>query len=116
MEDLGAGIGGVSAAGILLVLIVREFLQYIAKRDTAASSDDMDCDEAIGKLNKIDDKVDDLQSGVADLRGSTVQMAAILAKTDPDGLPLCYTPRSLTASLDSLGKSIERLSDKVDRS
>tara|TARA_R110000824_G_scaffold102100_1_gene242262 strand:+ start:8515 stop:8853 length:339 start_codon:yes stop_codon:yes gene_type:complete len=109
MEDLGAGIGGVSAAGILLVLVVREFLQYIAKRDAAASpDDDAECDAAMTKLDQVGEKVDDLQT-------STQAMAAILSRTDPDGLPLCYTPRSLTTSLDSLAKSVERLGDKVDR-
>ncbi len=113
LESLGdAGIGIVAA-----VLIIREVMGYLKAREqtSAITADDGDCDEAIGKLNKIDDKVDDLQSGVADLRGATIQMSTILSKTDPDGLPLCYTPRSLTTSLDSLGKSIEKLSDKVER-
>ena len=113
IEHLGdAGIGIVAA-----VLIIREVMGYLKAREASSASggDDGDCDEAVGRLNKIDDKVDDIQSGVADLRGSTVQMAAILSKTDPDGLPLCYSPRSLTTSLSALSASGEKLSDKIDR-
>mgnify|MGYP003626813113 CR=1 FL=1 len=113
LDSLGdAGIGIVAA-----VLIIREVMGYLKAREASSSSggDDADCDEAIGKLNKIDDKVDDIQSGVADLRGATVQMSAILSKTDPDGLPLCYSPRSLTTSLSALSNSVEKLGDKIDR-
>jgi hypothetical protein len=113
LEHLGdAGIGIVAA-----VLIIREVMGYLKAREqtSAITADDGDCDEAIGKLNKIDDKVDDIQSGVADLRGATVQMSAILSKTDPDGLPLCYSPRSLTTSLTALSSSVEKLGDKIDR-
>ena len=106
LEALGdAGIGVVAA-----VLIIREVLSYLKAREAreAASSgaDDGDCDEAMGKLNTIDDKLDDLT-------GATLQMSAILTRTDPDGLPLCYTPRSLTVTLDKLASSVDRLGERI---
>ena len=103
LEALGdAGIGVVAA-----VLIIREVLSYLkAKEAATASADDGDCDEAIGKLNNIDDKLDDLA-------GATVQMSAILTRTDPDGLPLCYTPRSLPVTLEKLAQSVDRLGERV---
>jgi len=106
LESIGdAGIGIVAA-----VLIIREVLGFISRRDAAAASassgGDDDCDEAIGKLNTIDGKLDDLA-------GATLQMSAILSRTDPDGLPLCYTPRSLGSTLEKLAASVDRLGERV---
>jgi len=106
LETIGdAGIGIVAA-----VLIIREVLNFISRRDAAAASassgGDDDCDEAIGKLNTIDGKLDDLA-------GATLQMSAILSRTDPDGLPLCYTPRSLGSTLEKLAASVDRLGERV---
>ena len=106
LESIGdAGIGIVAA-----VLIIREVLNFISRRDAAAASassgGDDDCDEAIGKLNTIDGKLDDLA-------GATLQMSAILSRTDPDGLPLCYTPRSLGSTLEKLAASVDRLGERV---
>lgn len=107
LETIGdAGIGIVAA-----VLIIREVLNFISRRDAAAAAaasdnGDDDCDEAIGKLNTIDGKLDDLA-------GATLQMSAILSRTDPDGLPLCYTPRSLGSTLEKLAASVDRLGERV---
>ena len=106
LESIGdAGIGIVAA-----VLIIREVLNFISRRDAAAASassgGDDDCDEAIGKLNTIDGKLDDLA-------GATLQMSAILSRTAPDGLPLCYTPRSLGSTLEKLAASVDRLGERV---
>ena len=104
LEMLGdAGIGIVAA-----VLIIREVMSYLSKREAAlaASSDDGECDEAMGKLNSMDGKLDDLSA-------ATQSMAAILTRTDPDGLPLCYTPRSLGTSLEKLAVSVDRLGERI---
>jgi len=103
LEAFGdAGVGIVAA-----VLIIREVLGYLKAREAAnADADDGDCDEAIGKLNSIDGKLDDLA-------GATLQMSAILSRTDPDGLPLCYTPRSLGTTLEKLAASVDRLGERV---
>ncbi|MAH45432.1 hypothetical protein CMI37_06360 [Candidatus Pacearchaeota archaeon] len=106
LEALGdAGIGVVAA-----VLIIREVLSYLKAREAreAASKgdDDGDCDEALGKLDSIDGKLDDLA-------GATLQMSAILSRTDPDGLPLCYTPRSLVSTLEKLASSVDRLGERI---
>lgn len=102
-------IGDAGIVGVLVVLILREVFSFLAKREAAASGGvDEDCDEALGTMRKIDTKLDDLS-------GATQAMSAILTRTDADGLPLCYTPRSLTTSLDALAKNIERLTDRVDR-
>ena len=105
LESLGdAGIGIVAA-----VLIIREVMSYLKTREATlagAQPQDDDCDEAIGKLNSMDDKIDDLSA-------ATQSMAAILTRTDPDGLPLCYTPRSLTLTLEKLAGSVDRLGERI---
>ena len=102
-------IGDAGIVGVLVVLVLREVFSFLAKRESAvAGVSDDDCDEVMGKLGQVNSKVDDLA-------GATQAMSAILTRTDADGLPLCYTPRSLTSSLDALAKNIERLTDKVDR-
>ena len=55
------------------------------------------------------------ETTLSELATSTQAMSAILVKTDSDGLPLCYTPRSLTTAIESLAIGIEKLSDKVER-
>jgi len=99
------GVGDAGIVGVLVVLVLREVFSFLKSKE---ASMDGDCDDAMIKLSQIDDKVDDLQ-------GATQAMSAILTRTDADGLPLAYTPRSLTTTLDALGKSVERLGDKVDR-
>ena len=101
LESLGdAGIGIVAA-----VLIIREVMSFLKAREESRGGDD-DCDEAMNKINGIDGKIDDLSA-------ATQSMAAILTRTDPDGLPLCYTPRSLGASLDKLAQSVDRLGERI---
>ncbi len=103
LEALGdAGIGIVAA-----VLIIREVFSFLKAREAASrGDDDGDCDEALGKLKSIDTKLDDMSA-------ATLQMSAILSRTDPDGLPLCYTPRSLVATLEKLASSVDRLGERV---
>lgn len=98
LEYLGdAGIGIIAA-----VLIVREVMGYLKTREASAgSASSADCDKAEETLTEI--------------AKSTQAMSAILVKTDSDGLPLCYTPRSLTTAIESLASGIDKLSDKVER-
>lgn len=105
LDVLGdAGIGIIAA-----VLIIREvfsFLKTREAREAANKDDDGDCDEALGKLKSIDTKLDDMSA-------ATLQMSAILSRTDPDGLPLCYTPRSLVSTLEKLAASVDRLGERI---
>lgn len=103
LEVLGdAGIGIIAA-----VLIIREVFSFLKAREAASRvDDDGDCDEALGRLNSIDGKLDDMSA-------ATLQMSAILSRTDPDGLPLCYTPRSLVSTLEKLAASVDRLGERI---
>jgi len=102
LEVLGdAGIGIIAA-----VLIIREVFSFLKTREAASKDDDGDCDEALGKLKSIDTKLDDMSA-------ATLQMSAILSRTDPDGLPLCYTPRSLVSTLEKLAASVDRLGERI---
>lgn len=95
LDSLGdAGIGIIAA-----VLIIREVMGYLKARESASGGGD--CDKAEETLSEI--------------AASTQAMSAILVKTDSDGLPLCYTPRSLTTAIESLAVGIEKLSDRVER-
>jgi len=91
LAELGVG-------GILCMLILQTVLPYFKERLTTGNED---CTKAEATLNEI--------------AASTQAMSAILVKTDSDGLPLCYTPRSLTTAIENLATGIERLSDKVER-
>ena len=115
LESLGdAGIGIVAA-----VLIIREVMSFLAKREDAAAkvagASDDDCDEAMVKLTRV-------ETQMASLVASSQQMATILSRTDESGAPMVYTPRSLTAAITALGRTetklisaVERLTDKVER-
>lgn len=91
LAELGVG-------GILCMLILQTVLPYFKEK---MQSSNEDCTKAEVTLNEI--------------AASTQAMSAILVKTDSDGLPLCYTPRSLTTAIESLAAGIEKLSDKVER-
>jgi len=96
------GFGDLSIGLVACVLVLREVFAFLSKRESLAATDQGgDCDDARATLGQIDGKLDDLNA-------ATQSMAAILTRTDPDGLPLCYTPRSL-------GKSVERLAESVDK-
>ncbi|MAG27426.1 hypothetical protein CMI47_17985 [Candidatus Pacearchaeota archaeon] len=105
LEALGdAGIGIVAA-----VLIVREVLNFLKAREAPIqASEDGECDEAIGRLVRMEEQMSALAS-------STSEIATLMLRVDADGLPLVYFPRSLSAAISELGKSVERLSSKVDR-
>ena len=75
--------------GILCMLILQTVLPYIKERKSPDAANE--------------------------IAASTQAMSAILVKTDSDGLPLCYTPRSLTTAIENLATGIERLSEKVER-
>lgn len=94
-------IGELGVGGIFAILLLQTVLPYLKGRFNDAPQQDGDCDKAEATLNEI--------------AKSTQTMATILEKTDSDGLPLCYTPRSLTSAIESLSLGIEKLGDKVER-
>lgn len=107
MEDLGNAIGGLSAGGILLLLVIREFLSHMSKakaeEQQKASGGDDD-----SKLQSIDDQMKQIAT-------STGAICMLVEKVDGSGLPLIYRDQRLPDVVDGLGKSIEKLGDKVEK-
>ena len=87
MDNLGEAIGGLSAGGILLLLVIREFLNHMSKKQEATA------------------KPDDCADG----------MDMLVEKVDSSGLPLVYRDQKLPDAVDGLGKSIERLGNRVEK-
>jgi len=110
MEDLGNAIGGLSAGGILLLLVIREFLSHMAKSKAEekkpAGGDD--CAEGMDKLQSIDEQMRQIAS-------STGAICMLVEKVDHAGLPLIYRDQKLPDAVDGLNKSIERLGDRVEK-
>jgi|TARA_A100001518_G_C1223626_1_gene69608 hypothetical protein len=107
MEDLGNAIGGLSAGGILLLLVIREFLSHMSKskeaEKQASSSGDDD-----SKLQSIDDQMKQIAT-------STGAICMLVEKVDSSGLPLIYRDQRLPDAVDGLNKSIEKLGDRVEK-
>ena len=103
LEALGdAGIGIVAA-----VLIVREVLNFLKYREANSTVEDGDCEEALGRFAKMEQQMSSLAS-------STSEIATLMLRVDADGLPLVYTPRTLTSAVTELGKSVVNLNRSVD--
>lgn len=96
----------VSAAGILAVIVLKTVFDFLKSREDA----DPDCEDAGARLASLD-------SSMAQIAASTAAVAELCSKVDSGGLPLIYrdaqSTQRLTTTLESLGRSVERLSDKV---
>lgn len=111
---------GAGVVGIVALLIIKEVFNFVkayAKKNeplaasaapSGGSTTDADCDEALNRLTKMDERM-------ASLASSTKRMCTVLEKSDSSGLPLIYRDGSLTQAVAALGVSIEKLTDKVDR-
>ncbi len=111
MEDLG-GLGGLSAAGIFILIILREVFAFLkAKEDDKPAplppSTDADC------AREIEEQVRLIRDAQARTAAYCEKMSEVLSAKDAEGLPLVYTPRSLGKSIESLSISITRLADDV---
>lgn len=111
MDELLTQVG---VGGILAVMVIREVLNFLSKRESAASpSLEEPCDEARTELAEIGDRTEALVA-------STQQIATLVSATDPTGLPLIYRDSQamsrLNTTLEALQRSIERLGDRVERS
>jgi len=108
MEELG-GLGGLSAAGIFILIILREVFSFLKdKEDKPSTSDpDPDC------VREIDDQLKLIREAQVRTAANCEKMAEVMAAKDVDGLPLVYTPRSLGKSIEALSNSINKLADDV---
>ena len=110
MEEFG-GLGGLSATGILIVMVLKVVLDYLQSRDEAESKS-----EAGGKQDQCDEFEQQLvliREAQARTAANCEKMSEVLGAKDADGLPLVYTPRSLTKSIELLSTSVTKLSDHV---
>mgnify|MGYP003652206844 CR=1 FL=1 len=111
MEEFG-GLGGLSATGILVVMVLKVVFDYVKSRDEASARAERagngdDCARDIEEQLKL------LRETQARTALNCEKMAEVLSAKDSEGLPLVYTPRSLGKSIESLSQSISKLSDHV---
>ena len=112
MEDIG-GLGGLSAAGIFILIVLREVFAFLKAKDddkpspVLPSSTDPECAREIEEQVKL---IREAQSRTA---AYCEKMSEVLSAKDAEGLPLVYTPRSLGKSIESLSISITKLADDV---
>ena len=106
MESVIGDLGGLSAAGIFALLLVREFLSFSARREAATQEDA--CPEA-------QEKLDSIEGNLAKLASSTGALAKVVGKTDSNGMPLIYRDGALSRAVDQLSTNVDKLTDKVDR-
>lgn len=108
VDNLGEAIGGLSAGGILLLLVIREFLNHMQKSKEAKGGSTDDCSDGMEKLQSIDDQMKQIAT-------STGAICMLVEKVDSSGLPLIYRDQRLPDSVDGLNKSIEKLGDRVEK-
>lgn len=102
-------LGDVGVVGVCVLLILREVFAYLKSRESAATpTADGECEDAVTRLATIEENM-------AALATSTTSLQTLMMKTDADGLPLVYTPRSLTSAIEGLGRSVDRLEQKIER-
>lgn len=109
MEDLG-GLGGLSAAGIFILIILREVFAFLKTKEgdkPAPPPVDPDC------AREMEEQVRLIREAQARTASYCEKMSEVLSAKDAEGLPLVYTPRSLGKSIESLSISITRLADDV---
>tara|TARA_R110002110_G_scaffold1311_11_gene5540 strand:- start:6053 stop:6397 length:345 start_codon:yes stop_codon:yes gene_type:complete len=111
VEDLG-GLGGLSAAGIFILIILREVFAFLKAKDgdkpaPLPPSTDPEC------AREIEEQVRLIREAQARTAAYCEKMSEVLSAKDAEGLPLVYTPRSLGKSIESLSISITRLADDV---
>jgi len=100
-------LGDVGIVGVCVLLILREVFAFLKTRELA-SDPGVECEDATAKIASIEESM-------ATLAASTSSIQTLIQKTDADGLPLVFTPRSLTAAIEGLGRSVDRLEQKLDR-
>ena len=111
MEELG-GLGGLSAAGIFILIILREVFSFLKSKESAEPAAtpppvDPDC------ARDIEEQVRVIREVQARTAAYCEKMSEVLSAKDAEGLPLVYTPRSLGKSIESLSVSISKLADDV---
>ena len=109
MEELG-GLGGLSAAGIFILIILREVFSFLKdKEDDRPSAPDPDPD----CVKEIDEQLKLIREAQVRTAANCDKLAEVMSAKDVDGLPLVYTPRSLGKSIEALSTSINKLADDV---
>ena len=111
MEEFG-GLGGLSATGILVVMVLKVVLDYIKSRDEVnARAEKTDSGDDCAR--EIEEQLKMLRETQARTAANCEKMSEVLGAKDAEGLPLVYTPRSLGKSIENLSQSISKLSDHV---
>ena len=100
-------LGDVGIVGVCVLLILREVFAFLKTRGLNPDPN-LECEDATVKIASIEESM-------ATLAASTSSIQTLLQKTDADGLPLVFTPRSLTSAIEGLGRSVDRLEQKLDR-
>lgn len=112
MEEFG-GLGGLSATGILVVMVLKVVLDYLQSRDEAESKASNGVDPKAEQCDELEQQLVLIREAQVRTAANCEKMSEVLGARDADGLPLVYTPRSLTKSIEMLSTSVTKLSDHV---
>jgi|TARA_R110002060_G_scaffold9715_1_gene14636 hypothetical protein len=111
LTELGVG-------GIFVLLLLQVLMPHIVKmakggnatpKPAEAPASPPSCSAA----QEIEDQVKLVQASMARMSTNMEKVSEVLSARDAEGLPLCYTPRSLGKSIEHLSLSISKLSDHI---
>ena len=112
LTELGVG-------GIFVLLLVQVLMPHIVKMARGGNSTPKPPEAVTVPLpscaaaQEIEDQVKLVQASMARMAANMEKVSEVLSARDAEGLPLCYTPRSLGKSIEHLSMSVSRLSDHI---
>ncbi len=113
MEEFG-GLGGLSATGILVVMVLKVVLDHLKSRDEIDNkAEKVGDDRKFEQCDEFEEQLRLIREAQTRTAANCEKMSEVLGARDADGLPLVYTPRSLTKSIEMLSTSVTKLSDHV---
>ena len=114
MEHLTeVGVGGIFV--LLLLQVLMPHIVKMAKGDSATPKppETPTLAASCSAAEVIEDQLKMVQASMARMSVNMEKVSEVLSARDAEGLPLCYTPRSLGKSIEHLSMSVSRLSDHI---
>ena len=111
LTELGVG-------GIFVLLLVQVLMPHIVKiakggNATPKPPEAATVSPSCSAAQEIEDQVKMVQASMLRMSANMEKVSEVLTARDAEGLPLCYTPRSLGKSIEHLSVSVSRLSDHI---
>jgi len=107
------GVGGIFV--LLLVQVLMPHIVKMAKGGTATTqpAEAPPTPPSCSAAEEIENQLKMVQASMARMSTNMEKVSEVLSARDAEGLPLCYTPRSLGKSIEHLSVSISKLSDHI---